>query len=379
MIFIRLLKSSSLISLAFALGLVPTCRAQDDSANKSWSQSSQQASPNGALNPTRTRQTHTESGGRIVDKTSVESLGPDGRYIPYQDTEKESVRVDATTTRSIERTFGTGPDGQRTLIQERQEESRSLPGGEQKVIRTVSNPDADGKLQLVQRELQDSKQSAPGVRETKTTVLTPDAEGGLTAAVQIEERQKQSSDGTVEFKKSTLLSDGAGHWQLSEVREGTSKEGSGQGRTQEERVLRPDADGKLVEVERTISKQTAGGPGEKRDTVETYSTNVPGIAGTDALQLVQRETTVRRITTAGEQRSIRQIERPSPGNPTNDLHVTDEVIDIVRPGGSGGTEQKRTILTQDSNGSLGEVWVYMGKTTNPSAIQVDTRTSTKPQ
>ena len=96
----------------------------------------------------------------------------------------------------------------------------------------------------------------------------------------------------------------------------------------------------------------------------TYSTNVPGTAGTDALQLVQRETTVRRITAAGEQRSVCQIERPSPGNLTVIAHVTGEVIDIVRPGGSGGTQQKRTILTQDSNGSLGEVWVDMGKTTN---------------
>jgi hypothetical protein len=379
MIALRLLKSSSLISLAVTLSLAPNCSAQDDSGNKSWSQTSQQANPGGTLNPTRTRETHTESGDRMVDKTSVETLGPDGRYIPYQDTEKESVRVDATATRSIERFFGRGPEGQRALIQERQEESRSLPGGEQKVVRTVSNPDADGKLHVVQRELQDSKQSAPGVRETKTTVLRPDADGSLTAAVQIEERQKQSSDGTVEFKKSTLLSDGVGHWQLSEVREGTSKEGSGQGRTQEERVLRPDSNGKLAEVERTISKQTVGGTGEKRDTIETYSTNVPGTAGTDALQLVQRDTTVRRITAAGEQRSVRQIERPSPGDPSGDLAVTEEAIDIVRPGGSGGTEQKRTILTRDSNGSLGEVWVDMGKTTNPSAIQVDTRPTAQPQ
>src|SRR5579864_2362778 len=130
MIAVRLLKSSSLITLAVTLVLASTCLGQDDSGKKSWSQSSQQASPGGTLNPTRTRETHTESGGRIVDKTSVESLGPDSRYIPYQNTEKESVRVDATTTRSIERTFGTGPDGQKTLIQERQEESRSLPGGE---------------------------------------------------------------------------------------------------------------------------------------------------------------------------------------------------------------------------------------------------------
>jgi len=377
MLSARLLKSSSLISLAVTLGFASTCLAQDSSGNKSWSQSGQQSNPGGALNPTRTRETHTESGGRIVDKTSVETLGPDGRYVPFQDTEKESVRVDASTTRTVERTFGRGPDSKRTLIQERQEESRSLPGGAQKVVRTVSNPDPNGRLQVVQRELQDSKQSS-GVRETKTTVLTPNADGGFTPSMQIEERQKQSGDGTTEFNKSILLPDAAGHWQLSEVREGTSKKESGEARTQEERVLRPDSNGKLAVVERTVSKQTAAGPREERNTVETYSTNVPGTAGDNALQLVQRETTVYRNAATGEQSTIQRIERRNPGAPGDVLHVTEEAIDIVRPGGSGVANQKRTILTRDSDGRPGEVWIDVGKTNNPSAIQVDTRTAANP-
>src|SRR5260370_40734109 len=103
MIAFRLLQSSSLISLAITLSLAPNGSAQDDSGNKSWSQSSQQASPGGTLNPTRTRETHTESGGRIVDKTSAESLGPDGRDIPHQDKEKATLRVDAPRTRRTHR------------------------------------------------------------------------------------------------------------------------------------------------------------------------------------------------------------------------------------------------------------------------------------
>jgi hypothetical protein len=51
----------------------------------------------------------------------------------------------------------------------------------------------------------------------------------------------------------------------------------------------------------------------------------------------------------------------------------------VRPGSGGNTDQTRTILTTDSNGQLGEVWIDTGKTGNPSAIQVDTRTSAKPK
>ena len=375
----RWLKSSALIPVTVVLWLAQVCLAQDASGSQSWTASSQQGDLGGNVNPTRTSETHTESNGRIVDKTSVETLGPDGRYVPYPETEKESVRVNDTTVRNIERTFARGPNGERTLIQERQEESRSLPGGEQKVVRTTSSPDVNGALQVVRRELEDTKQPSPGVRETHTTVLAPDVNGGLTPAVQIEQRETKTSDGTIEFKKSTLLSDGTGRWQLSEVRESTTKQESDRVRSKDERVLRPNSNGSLAIVERTVSKQTEAGSGERHDTSDTYSTNVPGQAGDDHLQLVQRESTVRRTTATGAQSTTRQVQQPSPGNPSDGLHLTTETIDIVRPGSGGNTDQTRTILTTDSNGQLGEVWIDTGKTGNPSAIQVDTRTSAKPK
>jgi hypothetical protein len=297
----------------------------------------------------------------------------------YSETEKESVLVNDTTVHNIERSFGLGPDGERTLIQERQEESRSLSGGEQKVVRTISNPDANGALQVVQRVLEDSKQLSPGARETTTTVLTPDVNGGLTPAVQVVERETKSSDGTIDFKKTTQLSDGTGHWQLSEVREGTSKQENGQIRSKDERVLRPDSNGNLAVVERTVSKQTDAGPGEKRDTIDKYSTNVPGQAGNDSLQLVQREITLQQNTAAGGHSTTRQIEQANPGDPTDGLLVTEKTINILRPDGSGAANQKRTILAPDSDGRLREVWVDIGKTSNPSVIQVDTRPPAKPQ
>jgi len=378
MTFGRLLKSSVLISLVAALGISGTCIAQGSSGTQSWTASSQQGSPGEAVNPTRTNETHTEADGRVVDRTSVETLGPDGRYVPYSDTEKESRHINDTTVRNIERTFGRDSDGHRTLIQEKQEESRSLPGGEQMVTRTISNPDANGGLQVVQRELEDSKQLSPGLRVTNTTVLTPDSNGGFSAAVRTEERETKSSDGTVESKKSTLLSDGTGGWKLSEVRENTTKQ-DGQVRSKDERILRPDSTGNLAVVEHTVNKQAQTAAGERRDTTETYSTNVPGVASDGSLQLVQRETTVRRTTSGGAQSTARQIEQPRPGDLSDGLHVTQEAIDIVRPGGSGTADQSHIILAPDSDGHLVQVWIDTGKTKNPSAIKVDTSTSTKPQ
>ncbi len=374
----RWLKSFPLASVALVFCLAQVSRAQD-SSNPSWSATSQQSDPDGRVNPTRTTETHSETNGRVVDKTSIQTLGPDGRYVPYSETEKESVRVNDTTVRTIERTFATGPNGERTLIQEKQEESRSLPGGEQKIVRTTSSPDANGALQVIRRELEDTKQPSPGVRESHTTVLTPDVNGGLTPAVRIDQRETKTSDGTVETRKSTLLSDGSGRWQLSEVRESTSKQESGQLRSKDERVLRPNANGTLAVVERTVTRQTDAGSGETRNTSETYSTNVPGQAGDDSLQLVQRESTVRRTTATGAQSTSRQVQQTNPGNPSDGLRVTTETIDIVRPGSSSNANQTQTILAPDSNGQLHEVWVDTGKTGNPAAIQVDTRTSAKPK
>jgi hypothetical protein len=376
--FGRLVKSSALISLAAALGIPQICTAQDSSGNQSWTASSEQGGPGRAVNPTRRTETHTEADGRVVDRTSVETLGPDGRYVPYSDTEKESHRINDTTVRNTERTFGRDSDGHRTLIQERQEESRNLPGGEQKVTRTVSNPDADGRLQVVQRQLEDSKQVSPVARVTNTTVLTPDGNGGFSAAVQTEQRETKSSDGGVESRKSTLLSDGTGGWKLSEVRESMTKQ-DGQVLSKDERVLRPDSTGKLAVVEHTINKQAQTGAGERRDTTETYSTNVPGVAGDASLQLVQRQTAVHRTTSGGAERTVQQIEQPRPGDLSDDLHVTQEAIDIVRSGGSGTADQSHIILTPNSDGRLGQVWIDIGKTDNPSALKVDTSTSAKPQ
>jgi len=151
--------------------------------------------------------------------------------------------VNDTTVRSVERSYGRDADGRRTLTQETREESRNFADGGKKVTRTTSNPDGDGALQVVQRAEIDSKVLSPGVRDTKTTLFSADGGGGLGATMQIEERERKVDATTVELTKSTSLSDGAGHWVVSEVRQGTTRQ-DGSGTTKEERVLRPDADGK---------------------------------------------------------------------------------------------------------------------------------------
>jgi len=365
----RLATRRALIVLWLVVGISQTGRAQSNSTENSWSTTSQQVDQTGTANPTRTRTTHSEADGRVIEKTVVEAKGPDGRYVPYSEIERESVRVNGTTVRNVERSYGRTPDGQRTLTQETKEESRSLPDGERKMTRTTSNPDGNGALQVVQRALIDSKEVSPGVRDTRTTVFSADGSGGLAPTVQIVERERQTGTKAVEFSKSTSLSDGAGHWILSEVREGTTRPETDGGSTKEERVLRPDANGKMAVAERTVSKHSAG---EQSGTTETYSTNVPGLAGDEGLRLVRRESTVQRNGGSGERSTTRRVEQTNPGDPQAGLHLTQEAIDIVRPAANGTAAQSSTIVTSDSTGQRTVVWVDMGHTDNASVVKTVT-------
>lgn len=340
------------------------------SNNQSWTETTQQQGASGNLNPTRTRTSHTESNGRTVESQSLERIGPDGRYVPYLDTEKESVQVDKSTVRSIERSFGRNLDGGKMLVQITEEEQRDLPDGGQKIVRTTSNPDLNGRLQVIHRETQDTRQISPMVRETRTTAFSPDPNGGLSPSIQTEERQTRISDHVIEFRKSTLLPDGNGRWQVQEVREGTIKEDGAQ-RTRDEQVLRPDADGQHAVTERTVSKDSATAPGEAKQTVETYSTDLPGNAGDGSLHLNQRVTTLHRKGTQGKQITEQNVEERNPGAPGDSPRLTQKTIDIVRPGSGGGTEHQQTILSLDSTGKLGAVWVDTGKSDKTLTINVD--------
>jgi hypothetical protein len=325
-------------------------------------------------NPTRTTESHSKSGNRTVDKQSLERLGSDGKYEPYLDVEKETVQVNATTVRTIERSFGHA-SGEKTLMQVTEEETQTLPNGDSKMVRTTSNPDLNGGLQVVQKVVENTKKTSPDSQESKTTIFNPGS-GGLVASQQIEERQKRSGK-NVEVQKSTMLPDGGGNWQLVQRTEQTTKE-DGKDRTTEEQILKPDSDGKLSVVSRTTSKETEAAPGQKRSTSETFSTDTPGLAPDGSLHLNQRVVTVERAGANGAKTTEQQVEQPNPGDPASGLHVTTKTIDVMSPSGSG-VRESRTIQVRDASGNLGVVSVDTKKSDNVHAVKVDIAPQEKPK
>ena len=352
-----------------------TSDSQTGNANKSWTATTELQSDN--VNPTRTLESHTQSGNRTLDSQSVQRRGSNGDFEPYEDVEKETVQVDASTVRTTTRTFGRDADGLKTLVQVTEEEKHTLPGGDSNVVLATSNPDVNGNLQVVQRQIEETKRISKDVEETKTTVMLPSINGGLTPAMKMQERRTRGANDTVESQKTTLLPDGAGNWQVGDIRQATiSKEGKN--RSTDERVSRPDSEGKLGEVSRTIGKESESASGEKRKTLETYSIDLPGSARDGSLHIVERATTAQRTGSTGQQSTEEQVEQSNPGDPGSGLRVTILTTDTVRPG-SSGAQATRTIQARDANGSLGIISVDTTKSDNVHAIQVQIAPSEKPK
>jgi hypothetical protein len=324
----------------------------------------------------RTTESHAKTSNGTVDKQTVEVIGPDGRYQPQSDTEKETIRVNATTTRTVERTYIWDGNGQRKLARVTEEEARNSPSGGAQVVRTTSNSDANGNLQVVQREVADTKSAGPEAQETKTTVYLADGNGGFTASRQTQELQTRSADHTVEVKKTTLAPDGNGNWAVGEVTEKTIKE-NGKKRITDEQVSHPDSEGKLSESSRTVGEETETSTGEKSNTVDTYSTAVPGVAGDGKLHLNQRVTTAQKKDSGGST-TEQQVEQPDPNNPNADLQANAKTKYTVQYAASG-TQQTKTVEVRDGSGTLNVVSTETRKSDQVPPAQPPTAPSDKPK
>jgi len=361
-----------IISVILCGGAAVSAQAQDAQANssdESWTATTQTSVEN--TNPSRTTESHAKSGNRSVDKQRVEVLGPDGQYQPDSDTERETIEVNATTTRTVVRAYRWDGNGRRYLVQVVDEEAQSSTSGDTQVVRTTSNSDVNGNLQVVQRAVADTKKTNPDAQETKTTVYLADGNGGFAPSLRTQELQKRIADHSVDVKKITLLPDGNGNWAVGEIKENTINDGKN--RTSEERVSRPDINGRFSEVSRTVRKEAETAAGAKSNTVETYSMDVPGVAGDGRLHLNQRATTVQTGDSASK-----ITEQPTPGNPSDGLQVSAKTKYTVRYAASGA-QQTKTIQTRDANGTFSVVSVETEKSDHVPPEQVPKAPEHKPQ
>jgi len=341
---------------------------------QSWTSTSELQANN--VNPIRVTDSHTQSGNRTVDVRSIQTRGADGRMEPYQDIERETLQVDADTVRITTRTFDRDVNRRKTLVQVTEEEKRTLPGGSSKIVRLTSNPDLSGKLQPVQREIVETKKLGANGQETDTTVMLPGI-NGMAPAFKTQEVRKQVAVNAVQTTKTTYLLDGSGHWQVNEIRQVTTRE-QGNELSSEERISRLDSAGKLGEVSRVVTKELETGSGERTQTVETYSFDVPGASQDGSLHLVERTTTAQGSRSGDEQATEKRVEKLNPGDPNSDLRVS-VLIESKQVAGPAGEQSAVTIRARDSNGSFGVVSVDMTKSDRIPTIQIQPTSSAQPK
>jgi hypothetical protein len=326
--------------------------------------------------PVRMIESHSQNGNRVLDKRSIEIRGTDGHFEPYQDIEKETLQVDATTVRTTTRTIGQDVNGRKALVQVTEEEKHILSGDDSNIVRVTYNPDANGRLQPVQREIVETKNIGKDLEETNTTVMLTSINGGLAPAFRTHELRKRAANDMVETEKTTWLPEVNGKWQLSEIRQNTTTQ-EAKDRRIEERVFRPDAEGKLGQISRVVSQESQSTSGEKRSVVETYSIDVPGITRDGSLHLVERKTSIVSPSSTGERATEQKVEQTNPGDPGSGLRVSVLVDGRIVPGPSG-EQSTVTIRARDSIGSFGVVSVDTTKADRIPTIQVQQMPAEKP-
>ena len=323
-----------------------------DQLNNSWTATSDLKTEH--VNPTRIIESHSQSGNRTIDTRSIQARGMDGRMEPYQDIETETLRLDANTVRVTTRTFAQDLSRRKALVQVTEEEKHTTPGGNSTIVRLTSNPDLSGKLQPVQRDIVETKKIGTDAEATDTTVMLVSINGGLAPAFKTHEMRKRLANNTIESTITTFLLDGAGHWQANEVRQATIEQ-EGTNHSTEEHISRLDSAGKLGEVSRVVRKESESAAGEKRNTVETFSVEVPGTTSDGKLHLVERTTSTQRRS-HGEQITEKQVEKVDAGDPNSGLYASTLTSESVRSEPSGEQRTTTTSMRQ-LNGSFGVVSV----------------------
>ena len=328
-------RASSVVALGFVLVVIgaycfrPNAFAQTSDSRpaekpaKSWTATTDLKSDGFSPQriPVHIIESHSQNGNRTLDKRSVHIRNSDGHFEAYQDVERETLTVDASTVRTTTRTFTRDVNGMRVLVQVTEEEKHILSGGDSNVVRVTYNPDINGPLQPVQREIVATTKIGNDLEETNTTVMLPGVNGGLAPAFKTHELRQRAADDTVETEKTTWLPDVNGRWQVSEIRQNTTTQVA-KDRRIEERAFRPDAEGKLGQISRVVSQESGSTSGETRNVVETHSIDVPGTTRDGSLHLIERKTSTERSSPTGERATEQKVEQINPADPGSGLRVS---------------------------------------------------------
>jgi hypothetical protein len=314
----------------------------------------------GATNPTRVIESRTQSAGGLLETRITEARSINGGYAPISMSERETVQLDASTVRVVQRVFAINPDGKRTLSQVTEEKRTKTPDGEN-VERTTSNSDVNGHLQVVQRDVE-STHTTGSVEETTGTTLRLSA-NGLTPAFTRRLTTERQGAGATHSITTLSVADANGGFLPVQVTEVAQTEANGV-QKREERISRDTGNG-LTLVEQNVKTETQTGS-QSRGKVEVFRRELPGVAPDSQLHLAGQRETVRTTLPDGTTRAEQTEKQVLPGSTTHELRFENRTIETSRPSAAGQSQTERKVEAWDGNQGLRPVWIIDSKGTRRS-------------
>jgi protein tyrosine phosphatase (PTP) superfamily phosphohydrolase (DUF442 family) len=307
-----------------------------------------------ATNPTRVIESRTQSARVLLETRTTEARSINGGYAPINVIERETVQMDANTTRVVQRVFAINPDGRRTLFQVTEETRIKRSDGEN-VERTSSNSDLDGRLHMVQRDVESTRISG-SVEETTVTTSKLGANGFAPVLTRRETTERQGPGAT--HSTSTVSVVGLNGEFLPVQVTDIVQTGSNGVQKRVESISRNNGNGMAL-VEQNVTTDAQRGE-EHHGKLEVYHRHSPGVAPDSQLHLVGQQETERTTLRDGSTRTNVREEQVVPGSQTNEMHLTIRTIEASRSSATG-QETVRKIETWDGNQGLRPAWIIDSK------------------
>lgn len=304
--------------------------------------------------PSRTIEQRSKSGGRQIVVMTEELLGPDGRWIPVEESVTETAREEGGTVRTWRNVFGFDADRRRAVRETTEAIAGPSANGIARSVEDTRVSDLNGGLGLASRRIEVRDTEDSDVRQTTTTLLSRGPDGFLRETERTAHTERQVGQSLVRHETAHSIRDLNGRWtpiasQAADVRSTGFAE-----RVEEETVQRPDSNGRLIPSGRVVTRRS-GSNEQEQVIIETYSQNAEGFAGTGGGPVLSQR--IRRSTTAtGDgQSTVEEIEARSRVSPSDPMRVVQRTVVTVRNIAPDRRVTERQVFELDVNGRLAPV------------------------
>lgn len=297
--------------------------------------------------PWQRTQTRTSSGGRDVVVETFELPDVDGRLTPVRETVVES----AGTTPIRRDVFGFNQDRRRELRETTDSQRDSATAGESGVVHDTRSPDVNGRLALTAREIERTRSTGPNAQQTETTFLVPTLNQRLQEVERVVYNERRTDAGIIEHDGMHLMRDINGRWQPIETRRGEARDTGPTERLEDETIERPDLNGKLAAVERTVTRRFRT-DGQDHMVVESYAPEFSVRPSADGRLVLTERLHRTTSTTADGTRTVDEVEAMNVVAPNEPMRVIRRTEVTERRAGANRVVTERQVFERDVNGRM---------------------------